>query len=290
MSFRYFDTHCHVHFPAYDADRAEVLARLRESGGAAILIGTSLANSRAAIALAEQEPNLWATVGLHPSHVTDPHHDENEGAVDERDVSFEALKALAESSPRVVAIGEAGLDVYRATPETKAEVIAKQQAVFLTHLDVAEALDLPVVVHCRDALGELAVLLRERRTQGHRDRCVLHSFTGTWAEAELLLALGCFVTLNGIITFPPRKGTAPETWLSLVAKNVPADRLLIETDAPYLAPVPHRGERNEPSYALATAAYLARVRGVPVDEVLVKTAANALGVFSRCLADGSVSS
>ncbi len=281
MSFRYLDTHCHVHFPAYDADRAEVLARLRDSGGAAILIGTSLANSRAAIALAEQEPNLWATVGLHPSHVTDPHQDENEGAVDEREVSFEALKALAESSPRVVAIGEAGLDVYRATPETKAEVLQKQQAVFLTHLDVAETLGLPVVIHCREALGELADLLRARQAGGHQDRCVLHSFTGTWPEAAPLLEAGCYIALNGIVTFPPRNGAPPETWLGLVAKNVPADRLLLETDAPYLAPVPHRGKRNEPVFALATADHLARMRGMRVEELLALTKANALQVFTR---------
>ncbi len=281
MSFRYLDTHCHVHFSAYDADRADVLARLRDSGGAAILIGTSLANSRAAIALAEAEPNLWATAGLHPSYVTDPHHDGSEGAVDEHDVSFAALKALAESSPRVVAIGEAGLDVYRATPETKSEVLEKQQAVFLTHLDVAEALGLPVVIHCREALGELATLLHERQASGHRDRCVLHSFTGTWAEAEPLLELGCFIALNGIVTFPPRKGTPPEAWLGLVAKNVPADRLLLETDAPYLAPVPHRGERNEPAFALATADHLARMRGMGVEELLALTKANALRLFTR---------
>ncbi len=285
MPFRYVDTHCHVHFPAYDADRAEVLARLRDSGGAAILIGTSLVNSRAAIALAEAEPNLWATVGLHPSHVTDPHHDENEGAVDERDVSFEALKALAESSSHVVAIGEAGLDVYRAAPGEKEAVLSKQQAVFQTHLEVAEALDLPVVIHCREALGELAILLRERKAQGHQDRCVLHSFTGTWAEAEPLLELGCFIALNGIVTFPPRKGTPPETWLELVAKNVPDDRLLLETDAPYLAPIPHRGQRNEPAFALATAEYLARVRGVPVEGLLQLTKRNALNVFSSFCVD-----
>lgn len=284
MPFRYLDTHCHVHFPAYDADRADVLARLRDSGGAAILIGTSLANSRAAIALAESEPNLWATVGLHPSHITDPHHDENEGIVEERDVSFEALKALAESSPRVVAIGEAGLDVYRAVPGEKESVLAKQSAVFETHLRVAEVLGLPVVIHCREALGELAVLLRARQAQGHHDRCVLHSFTGTWAEAEPLLVLGCFIALNGIVTFPSKKGTLPETWLELVAKNIPADRLLLETDAPYLAPIPYRGQRNEPAYALATAERIAHLKGVSLEEVLALTRENAVRVFTRCRA------
>ena len=180
---RFIDTHCHIHFPAYDADRDAVLGRLREVGGAAIAIGTSLANSRAAIALAEQHPDIWATVGLHPSHVTHPHHDENEGSVEERDVSFEALKTLAESSAKVVAIGEAGLDLYRTEAEQHEEALEKQWAVFETHLAVAEALDLPVVIHCRDALRQLAVRLHARKDAGHVDRCLLHSFTGTWAEA-----------------------------------------------------------------------------------------------------------
>lgn len=279
MPFRYVDTHCHLHFPVYDQDREAVLARLTESGGAAIAIGTSLANSRSAIALAERVSNVWATVGLHPSHVTHPHHDENEGMVEERDVSFEALKALVESSPRVVAVGEAGLDTYRIPPEEQEAALAQQLRVFETHLNVAETLDLPVVIHCREALGELNTFLRRRQNEGHRDRCVLHSFTGTWAEAEPLLEIGCFIALNGIVTFPPRKNTPPETWLDLVAKNVPSDRLLLETDAPYLAPIPHRGERNEPAYVLATAAYLAKVRNQPLEDLLAVATRNAIGFF-----------
>ncbi len=280
MSFRYIDTHCHIHFPAYDQDRAEVVSRLRETGGTGILIGTSLANSRGAIALAEKEEGFWATVGLHPSHVTHPHHDENEGVVEERGVTFEALKALAESSKKVVAIGEAGLDIYRATDEEKNGFLTRQQEVFVVHLEVAEALGLPVVIHCREALRELAVMLRDRKEAGHRDRCILHSFTGTWSEAEPLLELGCYVALNGIVTFPPRKGVPEADWLSVVAKNVPDERLLIETDSPYLAPIPHRGERNEPSYVQDVASHLAALRGVTLEELVALTTKNAKSVFS----------
>lgn len=278
---RFIDTHCHLHFPAYDADRESSLARLREVGGAAITIGTSLANSRAAIAFAEQHPDIWATVGLHPAHVTHPHHDENEGAVDERDVSFEELRALAVSSPKVVAMGEAGLDVYRVEPEAKEAAIAEQWRVFETHLNVAEELGLPVVVHCRDALRELARELRARRAAGHRDRCLLHSFTGTWAEAEPLLELGCSIALNGIVTFPPRKGVAEEDQLLRVAERVPLDRLVLETDAPYLAPVPHRGERNEPAWAADTAMFLAKVRGVEEDAFFAQMLENTKKFFSK---------
>ncbi|MBP7006108.1 TatD family hydrolase [Patescibacteria group bacterium] len=279
MSLRLIDTHCHIHFPAYDADRAEVLARLEGLGGGAITVGTSLANSRAAIALAEQHPNIWASVGLHPSHVTHPFHDENEGVVEERDVSHEALKTLAKSSSRVVAIGEAGLDIYRVEPDQREEALKKQMPVFETHLNVAEELSLPVIVHCREALHELNVFLRERRAQGHLDRCVLHSFTGTWAEAKPLLEIGCYIGLNGIVTFPPRKNTQPEDWLEIVAKNVPKEQLLIETDAPYLAPTPHRGERNEPAYVQNVAEYLASVRGVTREEILAQTTENVIKVF-----------
>ena len=281
---RFIDTHCHIHFPAYDADRDTVLARLREAGGAAITIGTSLANSRAAIALAEQHADIWATVGLHPSHVTHPHHDENEGAVDECSVSADELRMLALSSNKVVAIGEAGLDVYRTEPEAKEAAIAEQWRVFETHLNVAEELDLPVVVHCRDALRELARELRARRAAGHVDRCVLHSFTGTWAEAEPLLELGCFIALNGIVTFPPRKGVAEEDQLLRVAERVPLDRLLLETDAPYLAPVPHRGERNEPAWAAETGKFVAKVRGLEEDELFALALANTKRFFSRITA------
>lgn len=279
MSFRLFDTHCHVHFPAYDADRADVLARLTEVGGGAITVGTSLANSRSAIALAEKQANVWASVGLHPSHVTHPFHDENEGAVEEQDVSREALTSLATSSSRVVAIGEAGLDVYRVEPDQREEALKKQIPVFETHLNVAEELGLPVIVHCREALRELNMLLRERRAQGCADRCILHSFTGTWAEAEPLIELGCYIGLNGIVTFPPRKNTQPEDWLEVVAKYVPKEQILIETDAPYLAPTPYRGQRNEPAYVQNVAEYLASVRGIMLEEMLAQTTENAMRVF-----------
>lgn len=281
MSYTFIDTHCHVHFPAYDTDREAVLARLREAGGGAILIGTSLENGRAAIRLAEEYPNLWATVGLHPSHVTHPHMDDQEGKIDERTVSFEELHALASTSAKVVAIGEAGLDLYRTEAEDRERVLAEQLAVFVTHLDVAQALDLPVVIHCREALGELATCLGERRSRGIVDRCVLHSFTGTWAEAEPLIELGCFVALNGIVTFPARKGVPEEAQLARVAERVPLERLLLETDAPYLAPVPHRGERNEPVWTLDTAAHIAHVRGIPLEELLAQALVNTKALFTR---------
>lgn len=278
---RFIDTHCHIHFPAYDADREQVLTRLREAGGAAITIGTSLANSRAAIALAEQHPDIWATVGLHPSHVTHPHHDENEGAVEERDISFEALKALAERSSKVVAIGEAGLDLYRTEPDQQEAALEAQWRVFQTHLEVAEALDLPVVVHCREALKDLAIRLRARRAAGHQDRCLLHSFTGTWAEAEPLLELGCSFALNGIVTFPPRKGVPEEDQLLRVAERLPLDRLVLETDAPYLSPVPHRGERNEPAWAADTGRFIASARGMETLAFFEAMKENTLRFFSR---------
>ncbi len=275
----FLDTHCHVHFPAYDHDREEVLFRLREMNGGAILIGTSLENGRTAIALAEQHENLWATVGLHPSHVTHPHHDENEGAIHEREVNPTELKALAMSSSKVVAIGEAGLDLSRTEAQEKETTLAKQWSVFETHLDVAEELGLPVVVHCREALRELAQRLSERKTAKHVDRCVLHSFTGTWVEAEALLDLGHVIALNGISTFPPRKGVLEEDQLTRVVERIPLDRLLLETDAPYLAPMPHRGKRNEPAWTLLVAEHIAKVRGIHLEELLSLTTRNAMRVF-----------
>ncbi|MCC7522557.1 TatD family hydrolase [Candidatus Uhrbacteria bacterium] len=268
------DTHCHLHFPAYDADREQVLERMNEKNIWALTIGTAIGNARNAIKLAESTEGIWATVGLHPSHTTSDHVDTDEGEVHEHDLTVEGLVALARSSKKVVAIGEAGLDFYR-LPEEREAAIQKQEKVFRTHIEAAKQLDLPLVVHCRDALSRLAEILEET---GYA-KGVVHSFTGTWEEAKPLLDLGMHIAVNGIATFPLRKGKDPSTAINETIKRIPVERLLVETDAPWLAPNTYRGKRNEPSYVEEVAKHAAHVRGVTLEEIAKQTTENARALF-----------
>ena len=274
------DTHCHLHFPAYDADREAVLSRMRKKDIWGITIGTSMENSRGGIAFAEGHDDIWATVGLHPSHCTSDYHDKNEGHVSESHIDPEVLKTLAISSKRVVAIGESGLDFYRFDDDEDIDgAMEKQEVSFRHHIDVAMDLDLPLVIHCREALGRLAEIIQGYHTNGKHPRGVVHSFTGSWEEAEPLLDLGLHIAVNGIATFPLRKDQDPQKAINKTIENIPIDKLLIETDAPYLAPPPYRGKRNEPSYVDEVAKHISKIRSLSFDEVATKTTGNARKLF-----------
>jgi TatD DNase family protein len=272
------DTHCHLHFRSYDADRALVLNAMEEKRVWGITIGTGLANSAEAIKLAEKTDGIWATVGLHPSHTTSEHVDEDEGEEPERTVSREQLTALASSSKKCVAIGECGLDFYR-LPEDREAAIKIQEEVFKTHIEAAKQLDLPLVIHCREALSRLAEILQEFQASSFKLQGVVHSFTGTWEEAKPLLDLGMYIAVNGIATFPLRKGQDPETAINRTIEQIPLDKLLLETDAPWLAPAPYRGKRNEPSYVEEVAHHVAKVRRMSVKDIAEQTTKNAIALF-----------
>jgi TatD DNase family protein len=273
------DTHCHLHFPPYDEDREAVLLRMREKNIIGITIGTALENSERGIAFAEAEEGIWATVGLHPEHVTSHHLDPAEGSVRESSVDGERLRRLARSSPKVVAIGETGLDYYRMDEGQGEQGKRAQEKEFLAHVQVAQELDLPVVIHCRDALTRLAELIQDEATAGRSVTGVVHSFTGTWDEAKPLLDLGLSIAVNGIATFPLRKTQNPETAINRTIERIPSDRLLLETDAPYLAPAPYRGKRNEPAWVEEVAKHVAQVRRMSLDEVARMTTENATRLF-----------
>ena len=274
------DTHCHLHFPPYDSDIDDVLGRLQEKRIWGVTIGTSLQNSERGITFAESHENIWATVGLHPEHFTSDFHDEQEGETHETHLDVTRLRQIAQSSPKVVGIGETGLDYYRIDEGRDASEARRiQEEAFLAHLRVAVALDLPLIIHCRDALTRLAELLRAEQERGTRVRAVVHSFTGTWAEAEPLLDLGCCIAVNGISTFPLRKNQSPEQAIDRTIERIPIDRLLLETDAPYLAPTPYRGKRNEPAWVEEVAKHVARVRGVSLEEIATSTTENAIRFF-----------
>jgi TatD DNase family protein len=273
------DSHSHVHFDAFKDDVGDVLERAREAGVAMVTVGTMQKTSRGAVAFAADHENIWAAVGLHPNniHFILPSEDEGSGR---EDFDYNFYLELARD-PNVVAIGETGMDAYR-IPDgfEREEVLKEQERVFRLHLDLCDELGKPVIIHVRDAHEEVTRVLREYVSAGKlARRGIMHCFTGTPEQARAYVELGMYVSIPGIITFPPKKG---ETENSLIAamRIVPRDRLLVETDCPYLAPVPHRGVRNEPSFVVHTATEVGRLWGVSYDEVAAQTTENALRIFN----------
>jgi TatD DNase family protein len=250
-----FDTHAHLHFPEYADDRAAVLARARAAGvGEMVTVGTDLATSEAAIALASAEPGVWASVGVHP-------HD----AATADAAALAGIEDLARA-PRVVAIGEIGLDFFRnlAPRDVQLETFRRQ-------LDLARRAMRPVIIHCRDAHAETLDILGEARV-GELGG-VMHCFSGDVEVARRCLDLGLVISLAGPVTY--RNARA----LPDVARFVPADRLVLETDCPFLPPEGHRGQRNEPAHVRLTAARVAALRGESLAEVAAATSRNARALF-----------
>lgn len=273
------DTHSHVHFSAYKDDILDVLQRARAEGVAMITVGTLKKTSEEAVAFARQHEDVWASVGLHPNniHFIPPSEDEGSGR---EDFDYEFYKQLAQDE-RVVAVGETGMDMFR-IPDgfDREQVIREQETVFRRHLDLCDELGKPVIIHCRDAHDHITRILTEYITAGRlKRRGVMHCFTGTAEQAAPYLALGMYISIPGIVTFPPKK-TEAENSLNAVTRMIPSDRIVVETDCPYLTPVPHRGERNEPSFVKFTAEHIAALRGVSFEEFAEQTTANARRLFN----------
>jgi TatD DNase family protein len=250
-----FDTHAHLHFPDFAADLPAVLERARAAGVQRfVTIGTDVETTRAAIALAAREPGVWATAGVHP-------HDA--AAADE--AAFAELERLA-AVPQVVAIGEIGLDFFRnlSPPDAQART-------FRRLLDLARRVGKPVVVHCRDAHAHTLAILEEARAGEIGG--VMHCFSGDVAIARRCLDLGLAISLAGPVTYPNARAL-PE-----VARFVPADRLVVETDCPFLPPQGHRGRRNEPALLALTAARVAELRGEPLDALASRLTDTARRLF-----------
>lgn len=251
------DTHCHIQTPEFSSDLDEVLTRAEAAGvGSLIVVGGAgeLSTNDDAIALAAKHPHLYATVGMHP-------HD----AKDVSEAVMARLERLA-GHEKVVAIGETGLDFYYEHSPRRV-----QMEMFGRFVDLALATDLPIVVHNRDADREVADTIRGRG-QG-RLRGVIHCFTSDHDAARAFLDLGFYLSFSGILTFRNAEQ------LRAVAAWVPLERTLIETDSPYLAPVPRRGRRNEPAYVRFVAETLAQVKGVPVEDIARATSGNAAALF-----------
>jgi TatD DNase family protein len=251
------DSHCHLDFPELAADRAGVLARAHENGvGAMITISTRVKRFDEIRAIAEEHDAVWCSVGTHPHH-----------AHEELDVQVDDLVRLSQH-PRCVAIGEVGLDYhYEGDPMAQATG-------FRRHIAAARETGLPLVIHARDADEDVAAILEDEAGRGGFP-FVLHCFSSGIDLARRGLALGGYVSFSGILTFK----NAPI--IQEVARTAPADRILVETDAPYLAPSPHRGKSNEPSFVRHTAEKLAELRGVSLDEIGRVTTENFFRLFAK---------
>ena len=252
------DSHCHLDFPDYAGNVEGVIARARAAGvGTMLSIGTELARFPGVRAVAENFPEVWCSVGVHPHEA-------------EKELLTDAGPLLAETRhPKVVGIGETGLDYYyEHSPR------GPQIANFRAHIDAARRARLPLIVHTRDADDDTIAVLEEEMGKGAFTG-LIHCFTGTQRLADAALALGMSISVSGIATF--KNSTA----LRDVLKTVPLERLLVETDAPFLAPVPHRGKTNEPAFVVHTARMLAQLKGVDETELAAATTENFFRLFSK---------
>jgi TatD DNase family protein len=251
------DSHCHLVFRNFDDDLDAVAQRWREAGVAALVHACVEPSEIPAIrALADRLPELRYSVGVHPLDTRYWQPD-----------TTQVLREAAQDDSRVVAIGELGLDLFRE------KNLTEQLAVVGPQLDLAIELDLPVIIHCRDAAEAMLHELRWRREQGRCPRGVMHCWGGTPEEMAGFLDLGFHISFSGVVTFPKAEAT------QACARQVPADRYLVETDCPFLAPVPKRGQRNEPAYVAAVAAKVAELRGETVEQVARISSANARTLF-----------
>ena len=255
---RLIDSHCHLNYDGVVERQAQVLANARERGVAGFLnISTRQSEWSDIVSVAEREPDVWASVGVHP-HEADTHPDLGAAAL-----------VQAAGHPRVIAIGECGLDYYYDKSDR-----AAQRERFEAHLDAARQTGLPLVVHTRDAEEDTAEILSSAVREG--GVCgVFHCFTGSAELARKGLDLGFFVSLSGIVTF---KNAAD---LQATAKWLPADQILVETDSPFLAPVPHRGQKCEPAFVVDTARFVAELRGEDPEELAAATTANFFKLFKK---------
>ncbi len=255
------DSHCHLNYKGLAEEQQAVLERARARGVTAMLnIATRESEWVDVLATAEREPDVWATVGIHP-HEADQHPHVDTAKLVER-----------AQHPRIVGIGETGLDYYYDHSDRQ-----RQQASFRAHIAAAREAGVPIVIHTRDAEDDTAAILRDELGKG-AFAGVIHCFTGTAAFARVALDLGFYISISGIVTFKSAKA------LQEVASTLPIDRLLVETDAPFLAPVPHRGKTGEPAFVADTAAFLAALRGDDLALLQEATARNFHTLFAKAVA------
>ena len=280
-----FDTHAHVNFKAFSEDADEVIKRALSEGVWMNNVGTQIDTSREAVEMAEKYPEgVYATIGLHPVHTYSQHVDEEESSFQTREEKFdyEAYKQLA-LNPKVVGIGECGLDYYRIKNNelgirNTEQIKNLQKDAFVQQIKLAKEANKALAIHCRPSVGSQDAyidILKILDEQGVKNlRFEIHSFTGEVQTVQEFLNRGAYVGLNGIITFD-KTGN-----MQRVVEAVPLDRIVLETDAPYLTPVPNRGKRNEPAFVKFVAERISEIKKVSVDEVSSQTTTNAKKLFN----------
>lgn len=252
------DSHAHLEDEAFDSDRDEILGNLKKDGVDFLFnCGSSLKTSEESVELSKKYENVYAIVGVHPEHA---------GSYSEE---IEAKIEKLTEEEKTVAIGEIGLDYHYDDMPSK-EV---QRRVFIFQLELAKKLQLPVVIHSRDAKQETFDILKAHKEKDQNFRCILHCYSGGVELMREYMKLGFFISLGGVTTF--KNARIPKE----VAKEVPIERLLLETDCPYMTPVPYRGKRNEPKYVLETAKYIAELRKISLEELLFHTDKNTFEFF-----------
>lgn len=268
------DTHSHLNFKAYDSDREEVIKRTQKEGVICIDVGTKYETSKRTVELAQDNEGIFASVGMHPIHIkTDlmkTKLDDEEGAFSPlgEDFDIERYKELIKSSKKIVAIGEIGLDYYyRPKTKTRLEQFKeKQREVFVTQLSLAKELGLPVMIHCRMAHEDVIEILGKYTGING----TIHCFTGNWEQAQKYMDLGFYLGINGIIF---------KFDINEVIKRTPLDKILVETDCPYLTPPKANAERNEPVFVKYVAERIAELKGITFEEIAHKTTENAKKLF-----------
>ncbi len=259
MSQQLIDTHCHLDFSDFDSDRGEVIKRAQEGGVRKIInVGCDLERAKKSIEIAKKHEFIFTSVGLHPQEAE---------AGDE--IFFSHLRKLLKE-PKVVAIGETGLEFYgeNNSPESR----ERQKEIFLKQLDLAAEFKKPVIIHCRNAYAELLEILRDEKEKNPELLGVIHFFVGRLSYAQEFLRLGFLISFTGVITFARD--------YDKVIKSVPIDKIMVETDAPFVAPTPFRGKRNEPLYVKYVIEKIAELRGISYEEVATQTTKNAEKLFS----------
>lgn len=251
---KYIDTHCHLQFEDYDLDRELEIQKMKESETAGIVVGVDIASSKQAIKLAEENEHLFACVGVHPTY-DEPHLDQLEGLV---------------KHPKVVAIGECGFDFYRTSKE---QFYDRQKILFDHQIDLAIKYEKPLVIHSRNTFGELFDVLSVRKKEvGDKLKANIHFFTGNIDDAKNFLDLGFTLSFSGVITFARDYDES--------VRFAPLSRILVETDAPYVAPIPFRGKRNNPRFVSEVVSSIAKIREEDEEEIRMAVLENAKRVFN----------
>jgi len=274
---KYIDIHSHVNFKAFDADKDEVIRRALDEDTWVINAGTQIDTSRNAVELAHKyKEGVYAIVGLHPIHTEASFHDTEElgdggkefasrGEIFDKDIYREFLK-----DPKVVGIGECGLDYYHLDTDS----IEKQKKAFIEQIELANEFNKPLILHIRDAYADILKILKEyAKVKG-----VVHFFAGNLEEAKAFIDFGFLLSFTGAITYPPRKNGKGCDYAEII-KNIPLEMILTDTDSPYVAPVPHRGKRNEPVYVKEIVKKIAEIKNLPEGEVAKAIVANAKRAF-----------